>query len=150
MAVWEWPKAYRNPKVKEIMAARPSSSPDAVNGAKQLEKTLKRSARLSQVTEEHKIYVHVRVNGQVFHLVDGRDVYVDPYYVFVARTSSLIQSTDSPMRAVHSFGRIDTLANELIVKRDWRRWWKRRGYRDVKVLIRDAAEQLTAPEVRVL
>jgi hypothetical protein len=152
VAVWESREARRNPQLKEIreiMAARPSSA-NTVKGAKELRETLESSGRYFQVAEAHKVYVDVRVNDRVFHLVDRQNVYVDPYYVFVARTSSLIQSTDCPMRAVHSFGRIDTLANELIVKRDWRRWWKRRGYFDVKMLIRDAAEQLTAPKVRVV
>lgn len=105
---------------------------------------------VSQVAEAHKVYTAVRVNERVFHLVAGQNVYVNPYYVFVARTNSLFEPIGCTMRAVHSFGRIDTLADELTVKGDRRRWWKRRDCFDVKVLIRDAAEQLTAPNARGL
>lgn len=81
------------------------------------------------VWESHVAHVNVRVNDQMFQLVDGESVQVDPYYVFLARTSPVVRPLGPGPRAVHSFGRTDVLARELII---------------------DAADRLTAPDVRVL
>ena len=82
-----------------------------------------------EIAEAHKVYVNVRVHDQVFHLVDGQNVHVDPYYVFLARTSPLVQALGPCPQAVHSFGRTDVLTKELII---------------------DAAERLAEPDLRML
>jgi hypothetical protein len=78
-------------------------------------------------------YVSVSVNDQVFHLLEGQDVYVDPHYVFLARSNyndrglHLLDGYNAP--AVYSAGRIGELQKELI---------------------RNASRQLTAPKTRIL
>jgi len=82
-------------------------------------------------------YVSVRVNDRVFHLVAGQDVYVDPYYVFLARSNyhemglHMTQGFNSP--AVYAAGRIGPLRTEL-----------------TKDLIRSAAHELTKSRTRTL
>jgi hypothetical protein len=81
--------------------------------------------------DEHKPYVSVRVKGKMFHLLDGQEVHVDPYFVFLARSNKNVPALafEFTPRAVHSAGRLDALAMELII---------------------DAARQLTTPRTRIL
>jgi hypothetical protein len=82
-------------------------------------------------------YVSVRVNDQVSHLLDGEDAFVDPHYVFLARSNY----SENPLHgldghyapAVYGAGRIGDLRKEL-----------------TKELIKIAAHQLTAPKTRTL
>jgi hypothetical protein len=82
-------------------------------------------------------YVSVIVNDQVFHLLAGQDLYVDPYYVFLARSNyhgmseHLLLGFSLP--AVHAAGRIGTLRKKL-----------------TRDLIRNAAHELTKPRTRTL
>lgn len=76
-------------------------------------------------------YVSARIKDQMFHLLDGGEVHVDPYYVFLARSNKNVPAfaLEFTPRAVHSAGRLDALGKELII---------------------DAARQLTAPKTRTL
>ena len=72
-------------------------------------------------------YVSVRVKDQMFHLHEGHEVEIDPYYVFVAgSTKKRFEGDPSP---VYSAGCLAELGKELIS---------------------DAAHVLTTPRVRVL
>ena len=81
--------------------------------------------------EVHRPYITVRVKEQVFHLLDGQEVDIDPYYVFLARSNKEVPvfAFEFTPRAVHSAGRLDTLSKELLI---------------------DAAAQLTKPRARLL
>lgn len=82
-------------------------------------------------------YVSVSVNDQVFHLLEGQDLYIDPYYVFLARSNyndkglHLLDGHHAP--AVYSAGCIGELQKEL-----------------TKELVRNASQQLTASMTRIL
>jgi hypothetical protein len=82
-------------------------------------------------------YVSVRLSEQVFHLLEGQDAYVEPNYVFLARSNysdkglHLLDGHHAP--AVYSAGRIGELRKEL-----------------TKELVRNAAHRLTAPATRTL
>jgi hypothetical protein len=80
-------------------------------------------------------YLSVRVNDQFFHLLAGQNVYVDPHYLFLARSNysgkgSLLDRHGSP--ADYAAGRIGELRKEL-----------------TKELIKNAAHQLTASKTRI-
>lgn len=81
-------------------------------------------------------YVSVRLNDQVFHLLEGQDAYVDSDYVFIARSnysSEMFELIDGGgRRAVYSAGRIGELRKEL-----------------TKELVRNAGHQLTRPATRL-
>jgi hypothetical protein len=79
----------------------------------------------------HRPYVTARVKEQVFHLLDGQEVEIHPYYVFLARSNQKVPALafEFEPRAVHSAGRLDALRKELMI---------------------DAARQLTMPQTRLL
>jgi len=74
--------------------------------------------------------VHVRVKGQMFRLLNGQEVYIDPYYVPWARGNTSAIGFEFAARAVYAAGRLDPgIQKELFI---------------------DAARQLTAAKVRLL
>jgi hypothetical protein len=79
----------------------------------------------------HRPYVTARVKEQMFHLLDGQEVNVYPYYVFLARSNQKVPTIafEFGPRAVHSAGRLDALRKELFI---------------------DAALQLTNPQTILL
>lgn len=87
--------------------------------------------RVAEWIDVHKPYVSVRVKEQMFHLLDGEDMHVDPYYAFVARSNKNAPAIAfGPKRlAVHSAGFLGALSKELII---------------------DAARQLVAPSAKAL
>ena len=60
-------------------------------------------------------YVTARVNDQVFHLLDGQEVHIDPYYVFLARSNQQLNAALGAPGAIHSAGHLDALKKELII-----------------------------------
>ena len=82
-------------------------------------------------------YVSVSVNDQVFHLLEGQDLYIDPYYVFLARSNyndkGLHLLDGHHASAVYSAGRIGELEKEL-----------------TKELVRNASHQLRVSMTRIL
>jgi hypothetical protein len=82
-------------------------------------------------------YVSVRLNDQVFHLLEGQDAYVEPDYVFIARSnysSEILDFIDGGgRRAVYSAGRIGEPRKEL-----------------TKEIVKSAAHRLRAPATRTL
>jgi hypothetical protein len=85
--------------------------------------------RFSEFADSHPIYVSVRILDRMFRLGSRQGARVDPYYVFVARTNSLIEYNGFPERAIHAAGRLDAPGFSLI---------------------EDAAEQLIEPKTRLL
>jgi hypothetical protein len=79
----------------------------------------------------HRPYVTARVGRQVFHLLDGEEVNIYPYYVFLARSNRNLPpiAFEFSPRAVHSAGRLDLLRKELFI---------------------DAAQQLIKSQTRLL
>jgi hypothetical protein len=86
--------------------------------------------RIAESINVHRPYVSVRVKDQMFQLLDGQEVHIDPYYVFLARSNKNVSAIDFEFtpRAVHSTGCLDTLVG--------------------KEQIIDAARQLTAPKTK--
>ena len=86
---------------------------------------------VAQWISVHRPYVTARVKEQVFHLLDGQEVEIHPYYVFLARSNQKVPALafEFEPRAVHSAGRLDALGKELMI---------------------DAALQLTKPQTRLL
>ncbi len=87
--------------------------------------------RVAEWIDVHRPYASVRVKDQIFHLLDGQEVHIDPYYVFLARSNKNVPAIafEFTPRAVHSAGCLGALGKELII---------------------DATRQLTAPIVRLL
>ena len=79
----------------------------------------------------YKPYVTARVKDQVFHLLDGEDVHIEPHYVFLARSNKNVPifAFEFAPRAVHGAGRLDAVGKEMII---------------------DAARQLMVPKMRIL
>jgi hypothetical protein len=63
-------------------------------------------------------YVSIRINGQVFHLLAGQGVYIEPHYVFLARSNydakGLHMMPGYNLRAVYAAGRVGELRQDLI------------------------------------
>ncbi len=82
-------------------------------------------------------YVSVRLSDQVVHLFEGQDAYLEPYYVFLARSNYSSELIDlivgGGRRAVYSAGRIGKPRTEL-----------------TKELVKNAAQRLAAPATRTL
>ena len=78
-----------------------------------------------------KPYATARIQEQQFHLLDGQEVQIDPYYVFLARSNQKVPviAFEFTPRAVHSAGRLDLLSKDQII---------------------DAAQKLTRQHVRLL
>jgi hypothetical protein len=89
------------------------------------------NVRVAEFFDVHRPYVSVRLKGETFQLLDGQEVYEDPYYVFLARSNRNVPNIayEFTPRAVHSAGRLDLLDRDLIV---------------------DAARQLTIPKTKLL
>ena len=87
--------------------------------------------RVAEWIDVHRPYVSARVKDQMFHLLDGQDVHIDPYYVFLARSNKNVPAIafEFTPRAVYAAGCLGELGKELII---------------------DAAHQLTAPIARML
>lgn len=79
----------------------------------------------------HRPYITARVKDQIFLLLDGQEVHVDPYYVYLARSNQNVPAIafEFTPRAVHSLGRLDGVHQNSIV---------------------DAAQHLIAPQTKVL
>jgi hypothetical protein len=79
----------------------------------------------------HRPYVTARIHDQIFQLLDEEEAYVDPYYVYLARSNRNVPALvfEFIPRAVHAAGLMNEWGKEMIV---------------------DAARQLTAPKTRVL
>lgn len=87
--------------------------------------------KVAEWIDAHKPYVTARIQDRQFHLLDGQDAFIHPYYVFLARSNQktpAIAFEFSP-RAVHSAGRLGVLTKEELV---------------------DAAGKLLSPQVRLL
>jgi hypothetical protein len=91
--------------------------------------------RVAERIDVTRPYVSVRISDQVFHLLAGQDAYVDPHYLFLARSNyhdkGFHMMPGYALRAVYAAGRIDR--KEL-----------------TKELIENAAHQLTASKTRIL
>jgi hypothetical protein len=115
VALWQEYDSVPNPNAGQTIAGRPVAE------------------RINVV----RPYVSVRVNDQVFHLLPGQDVYVDPHYVFLARSNyhnkglHMMFGYNSP--AVYAAGSMSELRKEL-----------------TKEVIKNAAHQLTASKTRIL
>jgi hypothetical protein len=118
VALWQEYDSEPNPNAGQSLPGRPN---------------FRFAERISLV----RPYVSVSVNDQVFHLLEGQDLYIDPYYVFLARSNynnkglHLLDGHHAP--AVYSAGRIGELQKEL-----------------TKELVRNASQQLTASMTRIL
>jgi hypothetical protein len=86
---------------------------------------------IAEWIDVHRPYVTARVKEQVFHLLDGQEVDLYPFYVFLARSNQKVPpiAFEFTPRAVHSAGRLDSLRKELFI---------------------DAALQLTKPQTILL
>jgi hypothetical protein len=84
-----------------------------------------------------RAYVTVRIQDRLFHLLAGEEAHVDPHFVFLARTNChpmglhLMIGYNAP--AVYAWGRLSERRTEF-----------------TKELVRDAARQLTSPQIRIL
>jgi hypothetical protein len=70
----------------------------------------------------HKPYVTTGVKDETFHLLDGQEVRIDPYYVFLARSNNNLRLLDggSMFPALHAAGSLDALGKDLIIDAAWR------------------------------
>ncbi len=86
---------------------------------------------VAESIEVHRPHVTVRVKDQIFHLLDGEEVRVDKYYVFLARSNQKVPAIafEFRPRAVHAAGFVGELGKEPII---------------------DAARQLLAPKIKTL
>ena len=79
-----------------------------------------------------KPYISVRIRDRSFQLIDGQEAQSDPYYVFLARSNNHLPGgffIGYVPPAVHAAGCLRELTRESIA---------------------DAAQQLTAPQTRIL
>ncbi len=87
--------------------------------------------RVAEWLHKHKEFVSARIHEQQFHLLDGQEAQVDPYFIFLARSNRKVTplSFEFTPRAVHAAGRLDVLSKDQII---------------------DAAQKLLAPKVELL
>jgi hypothetical protein len=110
--IWQEHDRHPNPNVEALRKRMPN-------------------VRVAEFFDVHRPYVTVRLKGQTFQLLDGQEVFEDPYYVFLARSNRNVPhlAYEFTPRAVHSAGRLDLLDRDLII---------------------DAARRLMAPKTRLL
>jgi hypothetical protein len=117
-AIWQDNEAYSKAD-ETLVQARPAT----------IHEISERMQRLGEFADSHHVYVTVRILDRMFRLASRQVACVDPYYVFLARTNSRIQSAGYPEPGIHAAGRLDAPGIALI---------------------EDAAEQLIAPKTRLL
>jgi hypothetical protein len=66
----------------------------------------------------HKPYVTARIQEQQFHLSDGEEAQIDPYYVFLARSNEKVPAIafEFTPRAVHCAGHLDVASKDQILE----------------------------------
>lgn len=74
------------------------------------------TVRFAEWIDEDKPYVTARIQEQQFHLSDGQEAQIDPYYVFLARSNQRSPVFGSTPRAIHSAGRLDLLSKDQIIE----------------------------------
>jgi hypothetical protein len=106
VAVWQEYESYPNPNFEELAKQFP----------------IKAIARSIPV---HKPYVTARVHDQIYHLLDGEEVNIEPYYVFLARSDKSVPifAFEFTPRAVHAAGRLDVIQKELIIDAAQKLMW---------------------------
>jgi hypothetical protein len=111
-AVWQEYDKYPNPNAEALNAEIPGMP-------------------IAEWIHVHRPYVTARIHDQIFQLLDEEEAYVDPYYVYLARSNRNVPALvfEFIPRAVHAAGLMNEWGKEMIV---------------------DAARQLTAPKTRVL
>jgi hypothetical protein len=112
MAIWQEYDRHRNPGFETLKKQHPTSN-------------------IAEWINVHKPYVTARIKEQRFHLLDGQEARIDPYYIFLARSNRKVPviAFEFTPRAVHSAGRLDLLGKDQII---------------------DAAQKLTRQQVRLL
>ncbi len=112
MAVWQEYDRHPNPNAESL-------------------RKQSRSFKVAEWIYVHKPYVSARIQGQQFHLLDGQEAFIEPYYIFLARSNQKVPAIafEFTPRAVHSAGRLDLVSKEQII---------------------DAAHKLTRQRVRLL
>ena len=101
------------------------------NPTAEAEKKQHPTLKVAEWFDVHKPYVTARIKEQQFHLLDGQEALIDPYYIFLARSNQKVPvlSFEFTPRAVHSSARLDLLRKDQII---------------------DAAQKLTRQHIRLL
>jgi hypothetical protein len=117
MAVWQEYDRYPNPNAESLK--------------KQFPKLAQLGSGVAEWVHVHRPYVTARIQEQQFHLLDGQEAQIDPYYIFLARSNQKVPAMafEFTPRAVHSAARLGLLGKDQII---------------------DAAQKLTRQYVRLL
>lgn len=99
MAVWQEYDRHPNPNAEKLKEQHPTF-------------------RVAEWIDVHKPYVTARIQEQQFHLSDGEEAQIDPYYVFLARSNQKVPAIafEFTPRAVYCAGDLDVVSNDQIIE----------------------------------
>src|ERR1017187_9793015 len=80
-------------------------------------KTRSPGMQLAEFIHAHKPYVTTRIKDKTFQLLDGQEVCIDPYYVFLARSNNNVRLLEggSLFPALHAAGSLEAIEKDLII-----------------------------------